>query len=91
MSARCDPSRTSHTTNAAQTQSKMREGNEGNHGNREEKNTSEANVPKDLRFSMDINSDVPGCLVGKRKVGMDEVDEPAAKGDGLLRCLDFKK
>lgn len=26
------------------------------------------NVPKDLRFSMDINSDVPGCLVGKKGV-----------------------
>lgn len=53
----------------------LREKKEGN---------SKANVPKDLRFSMDINSDVPGFLVGKRKVERGEVDEPAAaKGDGL--------
>lgn len=49
-----------------------------------EKKNSKTNVPKDLRFSMDINSDVPGFLVGKRKVEGGEVDEPAAaKGDGL--------
>lgn len=26
-------------------------------------------APKVLRFSMDINSDVPGCLVGKKCLG----------------------
>ena len=32
-----------------------------------EANSGAINVPKVLRFSMDINSDVPGCLVGKKE------------------------
>lgn len=86
MSARCDTSRTSHTTNnqCSPTQNQDAGGGAKEAQREKREENSKANVPKDLRFSMDINSDVPGFLVGKRKVERGEVDEPAAaKGDGL--------
>jgi hypothetical protein len=86
MSARCDPSRVSHTTKLPNPKTKQCGKARAKQGKTKTTTQTETgqNVPKDLRFSMDINSDVPGFLVGKKESWGDEVDGPAAaKGDGL--------